>query len=82
MILISQDGLTTVKPEAVTIESTVKGKLWRIYAWAGGRSYPVSNLFMNREHLAAAYQEIQARMNGDSTYKLNLPDNEDGEALR
>lgn len=80
MILISQDGLTTIKPEAVTIETTMKYCAWVMYAWVGGRSFPMSGPYRNREHLAAAYQEIQARMNGDTIYRLNLP-GEDGEVL-
>lgn len=74
MILISQDGLTTVKPEAVTIEGTVKGTAWTIYAWAGGRSYPMSAPYRMRDNLMGAYSEIQSRMNEDSTYKIRLPE--------
>lgn len=80
MILISQDGQTTVKPEAVTMESTVKGMAWRIYAWIGGHAFPMCSPYMHRQCVEPAYREIQARLAGDSTYRINLPE-EDGEVM-
>ncbi len=80
MILISQDGQTTVKPEAVTMESTVKGIAWKIYAWIGGDAFSICSPYMNRQSVEPAYREIQARLSGDSTYRINLPE-EDGEVM-
>ena len=82
MILISQDGLTTIKPEAVTIEGTVKGTAWTIYAWVGGRSFTMSRAYRMLDNLSAAYSEIQARMNEDGAYRIRLPEEgTDGEAV-
>lgn len=80
MILISQDGQTTVKPEAVTMERAVKGLSWRIYAWIGGHSFPMSSPYMKRCIVEAIYREIQTEFAGDGTYRINLPE-ENGEVM-